>query len=143
MRFRKLRIAWSVFWGVACVLLVVLWVRSYLVGDLITLSGKGVFSANGVLEFSWFKPLPPPWPSWEAGSFSARNAPKPIGSFSFNPFANGFSIDLPDWFVAIMFGAIGSISWLHRAQWRFRLRTLLIATTLIALLLGAAVYATR
>src|SRR4051794_19852377 len=29
MRFRKLRIAWSVFWGLACVLLVVLWVRSY------------------------------------------------------------------------------------------------------------------
>jgi hypothetical protein len=29
MRFRKLRIAWSVFWGIACVLLIVLWVRSY------------------------------------------------------------------------------------------------------------------
>jgi hypothetical protein len=29
MTFRKLRIAWSVFWGVACVLMVVLWVRSY------------------------------------------------------------------------------------------------------------------
>ena len=29
MRFRKLRIAWSVAWGVACLLLIVLWVRSY------------------------------------------------------------------------------------------------------------------
>src|SRR4051794_2870734 len=29
MRFRKLRIAWSMFWGLACVLLIVLWVRSY------------------------------------------------------------------------------------------------------------------
>ena len=29
MRFRKLRIAWSVVWGIACVLLIVLWVRSY------------------------------------------------------------------------------------------------------------------
>ena len=29
MRFRKLRIAWSVVCGVACVLLIVLWVRSY------------------------------------------------------------------------------------------------------------------
>src|SRR5262245_30694970 len=29
MRFRKLRIAWSVLWGVAAVLLIVLWVRSY------------------------------------------------------------------------------------------------------------------
>ena len=29
MRFRKLRIAWSVAWGVVAVLLIVLWVRSY------------------------------------------------------------------------------------------------------------------
>ncbi len=29
MRFRKLRIAWSVVCGLACVLLIVLWVRSY------------------------------------------------------------------------------------------------------------------
>ena len=30
MKFRKLRIAWSVAWGVVAVLLCVLWVRSYL-----------------------------------------------------------------------------------------------------------------
>src|SRR3954470_6536128 len=29
MKFRKLRIAWSVFCSLACVLLIVLWVRSY------------------------------------------------------------------------------------------------------------------
>src|SRR5689334_16412257 len=29
MRFRKLRIVWSVVWSVAAVLLIVLWVRSY------------------------------------------------------------------------------------------------------------------
>ena len=29
MRCRKLRIAWSVVWGLAIVLLIVLWVRSY------------------------------------------------------------------------------------------------------------------
>src|SRR5688572_24972679 len=29
MRFRKLRIAWSVAWGIACLLLIVLWMRSY------------------------------------------------------------------------------------------------------------------
>ena len=33
MRFRKLRIAWSVVWGIACVLLIVLWVRSYWWGE--------------------------------------------------------------------------------------------------------------
>src|SRR4051812_40138543 len=29
MKYRKLRIAWSVFCGIACVLLIALWVRSY------------------------------------------------------------------------------------------------------------------
>jgi hypothetical protein len=29
MTFRKLRIALSVFWGLACVLVIALWVRSY------------------------------------------------------------------------------------------------------------------
>ena len=29
MRFRKLRIAWSVICSIACVLLIALWVRSY------------------------------------------------------------------------------------------------------------------
>src|SRR5689334_9944534 len=52
MRFRKLRIAWSVFWGVACVLLVVLWVRSYSILDwcYFPATGAQVFhvqSANG------------------------------------------------------------------------------------------------
>ena len=35
MRFRKLRIAWSVGWGIACVLLIVLWVRSYWYKDTV------------------------------------------------------------------------------------------------------------
>src|SRR5262245_49963380 len=40
MRFRKLRIAWSVFWGVACLLLIVLWVRSYWWNDLLLIQTK-------------------------------------------------------------------------------------------------------
>src|SRR4051812_28474407 len=36
IRFRKLRIAWSVMCGVACVLLIVLWVRSYWHGDVMS-----------------------------------------------------------------------------------------------------------
>src|SRR4051812_9605600 len=35
MRFHKLRIAWSVGCGIACGLLIVLWVRSYYLGDVV------------------------------------------------------------------------------------------------------------
>jgi hypothetical protein len=34
MKYRKLRIAWSVFWGIVAVLLVALWVRSYYRDDI-------------------------------------------------------------------------------------------------------------
>src|SRR3954451_23134347 len=111
MRFRKLRIAWSIFWGLACVVLIMLWVRSYWVGYLVKLSGKGLFSANGILEFSWFQPLPPPWPSWECGSFAAGDAPKPRGSFNFQTFANGVSIDLPHWVVAVVVAMFAGAPW--------------------------------
>src|SRR3954469_25199078 len=33
MKYRKLRIAWSVGWGVSAVLLMALWVRSYFIRD--------------------------------------------------------------------------------------------------------------
>ena len=33
MKYRKLRIAWSVAWGIVAVLLCVLWVRSYSHGE--------------------------------------------------------------------------------------------------------------
>jgi hypothetical protein len=44
MRFRKLRIAWSVFWGLACVLLIVLWVRSYWILNSLDFSGGHRFA---------------------------------------------------------------------------------------------------
>ena len=37
MKYRKLRIAWSVAWGVVAVLLCVLWVRSYWWADDVTM----------------------------------------------------------------------------------------------------------
>jgi hypothetical protein len=34
MRYRKLRIAWSVFCGIATVMLIALWVRSFYIADI-------------------------------------------------------------------------------------------------------------
>jgi hypothetical protein len=35
MKYRKLRVVWSVPWGVACVLFLVLWIRSYYRRDVV------------------------------------------------------------------------------------------------------------
>jgi hypothetical protein len=55
MRLRKLRIAWSVGWGLACVLLIVLWVRSYSWEDALVYSNAkqhtfSCDSARGLLK---------------------------------------------------------------------------------------------
>jgi hypothetical protein len=56
MRFRKLRIAWSVVWGVVAMLLIVLWVRSYwwmdAVGDATSAANYGCLSVDGGLLLS-------------------------------------------------------------------------------------------
>jgi hypothetical protein len=44
---------------------------------------------------------------------------------------------LPFWSVVLLASILAGISWL---RWRFTLRTLLIATTLVAILLGLAVH---
>ena len=48
----------------------------------------------------------------------------------------------PHWFSVAVFGILGTLPWLPWSP-RFTLRTLLIATTLVAVVLGAIVYATR
>jgi hypothetical protein len=48
----------------------------------------------------------------------------------------------PHWFLALIFALIAAAPWLTSIP-RFSLRTLLIATTLVAVLLGAIIYAIR
>jgi hypothetical protein len=52
-------------------------------------------------------------------------------------------IAIPHWFFTLFAAATAAVPWLVRPALRFRLRTLLIATTLIAAVLGLAVYVAR
>ena len=51
MRSRKLRIAWSVWWGVAAVLAIMLWARSYWIADWLLGGNVNVMSVRGHLRF--------------------------------------------------------------------------------------------
>src|SRR6476659_5097631 len=62
MRFRKLRIAWSAWWGLACLLLIVLWVRNYEGEGIIQFRRvKGTLTElghlNGKCEISRYGPI--------------------------------------------------------------------------------------
>jgi hypothetical protein len=51
----------------------------------------------------------------------------------------GRVVVIPHWSPVLLFGAIASCPWLPWFKWRFSVRTLLIATTLVAVGLGMVV----
>jgi hypothetical protein len=162
MKFRKLRIAWSVFWGVACMLLIVLWLRSYFWHDRATIPilNATVFevaSWDGELRMSaytWNPPRAPDlvsteiqrwWNRGEDGNVirSSDELPNGRSSFAFRQTHLGCSAFAPHLFAAVLPFVFAAVPWCPWWSSRFSLRTLLIAMTLSALLFGLVVYASR
>jgi hypothetical protein len=157
MRFRKLRITWTAICGIACVLLLVLWVRSYwhrdyLYAGLIVRQAK-VTSIYGQLIVLWFLADEPDWArgsqtaeewsSWVSKyglSGNSTHAPataSDVPTLCWLADSYGVTVFLPHWFVILLTGMLGVVPWI---RWRFTTRALLIATTLVAVVLGLAVY---
>src|SRR5215216_5139222 len=126
-RFRKLRIVWSVGWGLAAVLLIVLWVRSYWRGDILQLrpfpenftigSAHGVIGADGNINPLKYMSSP----GWKLRSYHMfeEMTPAPF-LYKYAP-AVGFELNLPHWFPSLIFGLLATFPWIRR----FSLRTLL------------------
>ena len=115
MRFRKLRIAWSVTCGIACVLLIALWVRSIQHDYVFPEHWKNptiqIRSYSGTFEVTrWVSPS-----KWTM-------TPSTI-------------IKIP-YLVLTLITAAAAIAPGVRWSKRFSLRTLLITTTLVAVALG-------
>jgi hypothetical protein len=163
MRFRKLRIAWSVGCGIACVLLICLWVRSYWWLDIITKNSPGfgwfteTGSCEGRIDFFLCEPKrETSFSTWSVLSVSeikenealiAKNGGEEITPgqrwyFNFRLVGGGywgFEADTPHAVLVLASATLAGIPWIRR----FSLRTLLIATTLVAVVLGVGVYAVR
>src|SRR5262245_28132824 len=111
---RGLRIAWSVWWGIVCVLLVVLWVRSYWRWD-----GIAYFhTANHCgFESRWGRVLPYSQ-SYPTQSVKLQVFSKPIGdgpppqptstAFSFVKYPGYFSVCIPYWSLAAISAVLAS-----------------------------------
>jgi hypothetical protein len=131
---RRLLIAASVMCLIACTLLTAAWARSYRYVDIlgtrmVSMHGRleiwtpGVLSENtsrpiaeaGALESEWLQRTTPP-------TATGGGAPKII-SVRYGP-------------LAILFGVLAAAPWMSK---RFSLRTLLLATTLVAAVLGLIV----
>src|SRR6478735_1369740 len=156
MRFRYLRIAWSVFWGMACVLLIVLWVRSYWYWDgacdhIDGTHGLELYSLRGKTYVSYVTQIRPPDPErgWYCGSdliseYEAKykEQARLPGSLIVEFEGAMPYLKLPHSLYALVFATIAAVPWIHWST-RFRLRALLIATTLVAVALGVIAWSMR
>ena len=160
MKHRKLRIAWSVAWGVVAVLLCALWIRSHSIYDSIAWNSRqsiyhSLSSQYGHVTF--VKGYNPNNTTKGAYSSLGHKALEPFVGSPSEPKLSGllglrwysspgirafreFILALPHWLLLITSTAVAAIAWL---PCRFSLRTLLIATTLVAVALGLIVWASR
>src|SRR5262245_34253035 len=154
MKFRKLRTTWSVFWAVLALLVCAMWVRSITWADAVTgpfVTSEDVIivrSLPGVVDIN-HQPgtSPPPWSKitddarqiWDDIQ-NADPAARPYESRFWGMFHVDLSwpaITFPYWFAVLTTALVATLPWLRL---RFSLRTLLIATTIIAVALGIVVW---
>ena len=146
---RGLRIAVSAVCGILCVMLVLLWVRSYwhwdvLQGQILFKPGFGLSSVQGRVSMRLITQGDRVY--WGAVSMRVADMSPldlvlrvPGLGFAIRRDANLVFIAAPHWFLVAVTAALAGAVQVKQLR-RFSLRTLLIATTLIAVLLATAAY---
>jgi hypothetical protein len=159
MRFRKLRIACSVACALACVLLIASWVRSYWVQYrlMYPTTGQAVIEVDSAAGIVWVQEYDVfPGVKWNRALYQFKldgqflavvNEVRQKTFLGFARFGTNSVISerttvVPYWFLVLVSASLVYAPWLPWSS-RFGLRTLLIATTLVAVILGAIVYAVR
>jgi len=144
---RYLRIGWTVFYVIVAVLLVLLWVRSYWYSDTISNPNNLLTSDLGDVRFHHDSRSSGP-KGWHLSGYeqspatadSVRNRPWISSRFGWNRWQTQFAVQVPHWLPVYICGIFAVLPQVNRLQTRFSLRTLLIATTLVAMVLGLIVW---
>jgi hypothetical protein len=153
MRFRKLRIAFSATCLIACVLLIVLWVRSYQRIDFICSPLNRNQGMWGQLMLGMMSVGTTAYPPSQIHTIKLDSEQTKLSAdryyrlypygFGARSTAKSTFVVFPFWLAVVCSAALGTVPWIRQLRWRFTLRTLLIATTLVAVVLGVIVYAVR
>jgi hypothetical protein len=152
MKHRMLRIAWSVVWGIATLLTIVLWVRSnWWIDQVVQVTSNAIWQCceyDGQMVFSWSDDAQRAsaysaqiGEGWHLTPFTVQQwhqiSPPPPGQRilrAFHSTPNEFVA--PFWAVTLVALAAASLAWIDRVRLHFTLRTMLIAVTLVAMILG-------
>jgi hypothetical protein len=162
MKYRKLRIAWSVAWGVMAALVVLLCVRSYRAADTVVWRHQAghavrVQSCLGSIRVAVVSDKPrrvlvqavldglAEVERAEPSRYSVKVIRGRVKKYDIH---SDFVDDtvgsaLPHWIVALCCAALAVVPWVRHITWRFSLRTLFIVLTVLAVELGLAVYVSR
>jgi hypothetical protein len=137
MNYRKLRIAWSVLCGTLCLLLIALWLRSFWYRDRLEIPMIGprlvnVWSMQGQLTVISLAHSG----DWRFTTMYLSEWVKTNRKWAFNIGGAHCSHLFP----VVILGALAALPWL---RWRFSLRTLLIGMTVVAVILGLALWVMR
>jgi hypothetical protein len=137
---KYLRIAVTALSLTACVLLIALWVRSYsrtdaIVGPIVGARRFIIHTRPDQLDVLVSNPSPVHGPiPWKISSYMNRAR----RTWKFNSQQYAIQLTIPMWLATLGSVTIAAISWIPWSK-RFSVRTLLIATTLVAVGLGVIV----
>jgi hypothetical protein len=147
---RYLRIAFSATCLIACVLLIALWARSYTWGESYTWDfGQAYCSASYLRGAIVVRSLDASHRGDLTTGYGWGRAPRqrldetfPVHfyGFYFRKASGDLTLIVPMWFLIIVSISCAAAPWL---AWKFGVRTLLIATTVVAVVLGIAVWLSK
>src|SRR6476620_1590942 len=129
MKRRRLRIAWSVAWGIVAVLLCVFWVRSYKTWDRFFWQVKNYSGVqlNSDLGHAVLV-VGPRIPSSQAYCLKVSHLPimsdgntfsDDVFGFRFDRTIHGLRIDVPSWFMFLIGLVTATAPWTGQLRWRF------------------------
>ncbi len=162
MQYRKLRIVWSAAWGIAAVLLIVLWghalhnqvrgavwvSKSHYVGFCTLSHWMGVEASSYTIgpPGTWY---PRTYFQDNEVTLEQGKSASPLRRWQWLPYSgpdmSRINLTVPLWFPVSLVATVAVLPWavpLSKLR-RFSLRTLLIATTLVAVGLGLIAWAVR
>jgi hypothetical protein len=142
LSWKALRIAWSTMLATIAVLLCALWVRSYLVAEVVQrrtpTSDLEVWSGLGRVRlksqvFNFVQQRRSY--GWEYYATSSVSQFQGTPWFHWSvPFVGVVRYVVPHWFLASIAGFLAALPWASR---RFNMRTMLVLTTLVAVFFAA------
>jgi hypothetical protein len=159
---RLLRITVSVVCGIVCLLLIALWVRSYWRADELTMAARlRLTSIYGCIQYKgpvgrWSFEKDWGYLGWRPSRDEIRaitqTEPTPIdldpkakawlkrfGGLGVGRPSTAWRGSVPFWAVVCVVATLTVAPWIRQFRWRFSLRTLLLVTTLVAVMLGLVV----